>query len=158
MGFLTLALHTRIQPSSSPLDPVVPSFRALSGRLKFTVRRHQFNKDSLPQTLACSAGGKRRGCTRRRRRQSASSSRLSSFTHLTLDSLGPPQGEARRKDLPLSETGSYLRLTDSVRGMSAGGRRRGCYCRVLEQLQGPTGGRGPMSEVPLYGRQPASFR
>ena len=118
MGFLTLALHTRIQPSSSPLDPVVPSFRALSGRLKFTVRRHQFNKDSLPQTLACSAGGKRRGCTRRRRRQSASSSRLSSFTHLTFDSLGPPQGEARRKDLPLSETGSYLRLIDSVSGMS----------------------------------------
>ena len=24
------------------------SFRALSGRLKFTVRRHKFNKDSLP--------------------------------------------------------------------------------------------------------------
>jgi len=29
---------------------------------------------------------------------SASSSRLVSFTHLTFDSLGPPQGEARRKD------------------------------------------------------------
>ena len=29
---------------------------------------------------------------------SASSSRLFSFTHLTFDSLGPPQGEARRKD------------------------------------------------------------
>ena len=28
--------------------PVVPSFRALSGRLKFTVRRHKFNKYSLP--------------------------------------------------------------------------------------------------------------
>jgi len=26
---------------------VDPSFRALSGRLKFTVRRHKFNKDSL---------------------------------------------------------------------------------------------------------------
>ena len=24
-----------------------PSFRALSGHLKFTVRRHEFNKDSL---------------------------------------------------------------------------------------------------------------
>jgi len=35
--------------SSSLLGPVVPSFRALSGRLKFTVRRHKFNKDSLPQ-------------------------------------------------------------------------------------------------------------
>ena len=29
------------------LGPVDPSFRALSGRLKFTVRRHKFNKDSL---------------------------------------------------------------------------------------------------------------
>ena len=28
--------------------PVDPSFRALSGRLKFTVRRHKFNKDSPP--------------------------------------------------------------------------------------------------------------
>ena len=33
--------------SSRLLGPVVPSFRALSGRLKFTVRRHKFNKDSL---------------------------------------------------------------------------------------------------------------
>ena len=33
--------------SSSLLGPVVPSFRALSGRLKFTVRRHKFNKYSL---------------------------------------------------------------------------------------------------------------
>ena len=31
----------------SPLGPVNPSFRALSGRLKFTVRRHKFNKDSI---------------------------------------------------------------------------------------------------------------
>jgi len=29
------------------LGPVVPSFRALPGRLKFTVRRHKFNEDSL---------------------------------------------------------------------------------------------------------------
>jgi len=28
----------------SPLSPAHPSFRALSGRLKFTVRRHKFNK------------------------------------------------------------------------------------------------------------------
>ena len=33
--------------SSSLLGPVDSSFRALSGRLKFTVRRHNFNKDSL---------------------------------------------------------------------------------------------------------------
>ena len=26
---------------------VVPSYQALSGRLKFTVRRHEFNKDGL---------------------------------------------------------------------------------------------------------------
>jgi len=30
--------------SSSLLGPAVPSFRALSGRLKFTVGRHKFNK------------------------------------------------------------------------------------------------------------------
>jgi len=29
------------------LGPVDPSFRALSGRRKFTVRRHKFNKDIL---------------------------------------------------------------------------------------------------------------
>ena len=33
--------------SLSLLGPVDPSFRALSGRLKFTVRRHKFNKDSF---------------------------------------------------------------------------------------------------------------
>ena len=40
--------------SSSLLGPVHPSFRALSGRLKLTVRRHKFNEDS-PST----AGGVR---------------------------------------------------------------------------------------------------
>ena len=30
-----------------------PSFRALSGRLQFTVRRHKFNKDSSIQGLGC---------------------------------------------------------------------------------------------------------
>ena len=37
----------------SPSGPVDPSFRALSGRLKFTVRRHKFNKgflSSLPHS------------------------------------------------------------------------------------------------------------
>ena len=29
------------------LSPLDPSFRALSGRLKLTVRRHKFNKDSV---------------------------------------------------------------------------------------------------------------
>ena len=29
------------------LGPAIPSFRALSGRLKFTVRPHKFNQDSL---------------------------------------------------------------------------------------------------------------
>jgi len=33
--------------SSSLVGPVVSSIRALSGRLKFTVRRHKFNKDFL---------------------------------------------------------------------------------------------------------------
>ena len=33
--------------SPSLVGPVDPSFRALSGRLKFTVRRHKFNTDSI---------------------------------------------------------------------------------------------------------------
>ena len=32
----------------SAVGPADPSFRALSGRLKFTVRRRKFNKDVLP--------------------------------------------------------------------------------------------------------------
>ena len=42
------------QVSSRLLGPVDPSFRALSGRLKFTVRRHTFNKDSpfLPRVAS----------------------------------------------------------------------------------------------------------
>ena len=39
---------------SSLLGPVDPSFRALSGRLKFTVQRHKFNIDSL----SCGADGR----------------------------------------------------------------------------------------------------
>ena len=46
------------------VDPVDPSFRALSGRLNFTVRRHKFNKDSL------SAQFQRCAARRRRRRRS----------------------------------------------------------------------------------------
>jgi len=34
-------------PLVSLLGPVDPPFRALSGRLKLTIRRHKFNKDSL---------------------------------------------------------------------------------------------------------------
>jgi len=47
--------------SSSLLGPAVPSFRALSGRFTFTVRRHKFNKYSVPSRggssvlLACTA-------------------------------------------------------------------------------------------------------
>jgi hypothetical protein len=33
--------------SDGLLSPVDPSFRALSGRLKFTVRRHNFNEDDF---------------------------------------------------------------------------------------------------------------
>jgi len=33
-----------------PLGPVDPSFRALSGRPKFTIRRHKFNKNSLSRS------------------------------------------------------------------------------------------------------------
>ena len=49
---LFVAFRIYIVYRQSLLGPVDPSFRALSGRLKFTVRRHQFNKDSL-------SGGKR---------------------------------------------------------------------------------------------------
>ena len=35
----------------SPLGPVDPSFRALSGRVEFLVRRHKFNKDCLLSQL-----------------------------------------------------------------------------------------------------------
>ena len=37
----------RHRVSSSLLSPVDPSFRALSGRLKFAVRRHKFHEESL---------------------------------------------------------------------------------------------------------------
>jgi len=37
--------------SSSLLGPVAPSFRALSGRLKFTVRRHKFNTDLIAGSI-----------------------------------------------------------------------------------------------------------
>ena len=36
----------------SPLVPVDPSFRALSGRVEFMVRRHKFNKDNLSSSSA----------------------------------------------------------------------------------------------------------
>ena len=38
---------SNFEVSSSLLGPAGPSFQALSGRLKFTVRRHKFNNDSL---------------------------------------------------------------------------------------------------------------
>ena len=44
-------LYAYIVDRQSPLGPVDPSFRALSGRLKFTVRHHKFNKDSLSDYL-----------------------------------------------------------------------------------------------------------
>ena len=36
------------EPQNNRSGPVDPSFRALSGRLEFAVRRQGFNKDSLP--------------------------------------------------------------------------------------------------------------
>ena len=41
---------------ASLLGPEVPSFRALSGRLECTVRRHKSNKDSLASQERDSAG------------------------------------------------------------------------------------------------------
>ena len=41
------------------VGPVDPSFGALSGRLKFTGRRHKFNKDSLSSRMSrISFGGR----------------------------------------------------------------------------------------------------
>ena len=37
---------------------MVPSFRALSERLKFTVRRHKLNNDSLPEAGGTTRGGR----------------------------------------------------------------------------------------------------
>ena len=44
---LFVAYRSFIVHRQCPLDPVDPLFEALSGRLKFTVRRHKFSKDSL---------------------------------------------------------------------------------------------------------------
>ena len=49
-----------LRRSFSLLGPAVPSFPALSGRLKFTVRRHKFNKDSLPSLNGFRVGRSRR--------------------------------------------------------------------------------------------------
>ena len=50
-GSLFVAYRFYIVYRQSPLGPVDPSFRALSGRPKFTVRRHNFSKDSSLLTL-----------------------------------------------------------------------------------------------------------
>ena len=47
---ITLSLSQRLQPAPKLTKQIVPfetSFRALSGRLKFPVRLHTFNKDHL---------------------------------------------------------------------------------------------------------------
>jgi len=46
------AARTLYRVSASLLGPADPSFRALSGGLKLTVRRHNFNKDSPPVVRA----------------------------------------------------------------------------------------------------------
>jgi len=46
-GVETLSVYDSTLCIVKSLGPVVPSFRALSGPLEFTVRRHKFNKDSL---------------------------------------------------------------------------------------------------------------
>jgi len=54
IGWHLWEINLRFAPGLPPgwtLGHVDPSFRALSGRLKFTVRRHNFNKDSPSTTL-----------------------------------------------------------------------------------------------------------
>ena len=47
VGLVFVAYRMYIVYRQSLLGPVVPSIRALSGRLKFAVRRHKFDEDSL---------------------------------------------------------------------------------------------------------------
>ena len=56
----------RLLPATKPcpsfgslLGPVVPSFSALFGHLKFTALRHKSNKDSLPSADPRSTGAPR---------------------------------------------------------------------------------------------------
>ena len=53
-----LAQEVLHRASSSLLGPEDPSFRALPGRLKSTVRRHTFNNDSLSGARAGAGGAK----------------------------------------------------------------------------------------------------
>ena len=46
-------------PRGCDVEPSCPSFRALPGRLKFTVRRHQFNEDFLSRALCGGAVSRR---------------------------------------------------------------------------------------------------
>ena len=94
-----------------------PSFRALSGRLKFTVRRHKFNRDSLfsRQARRPPQGGHHLprdrswtpACLRRRGTASSGSSRLSlglvckahrHFYHSTLGLRVIKKKKRRRRD------------------------------------------------------------
>ena len=53
LPFISASNAITITLQASLFNPVDPSFRALSGRLKFTIRRHKFNKESVPcKTLA----------------------------------------------------------------------------------------------------------
>ena len=47
VGVLTFSDHLIDTMRQSHLGPVDPSFRAISGRLKFTVRRLKIDKDSF---------------------------------------------------------------------------------------------------------------
>ena len=71
----------------SPLGPVDPSFRALSGRVEFLVRRHKFNKDILPVRQWRAERGEARSVLRGRRgyrrRYLDSLSEGTPITHLT---------------------------------------------------------------------------
>jgi len=63
------------------LSPVVPSFRALSGRLKLTVRRHKFNKDSLSVVVVSGSCQRRFG-----RKQRENSLLITYWSESTLSS------------------------------------------------------------------------
>ena len=101
----------------SPLGPVDPSFRALPGRLKFTVRRHKCNKDFL------SAGG----VGRVGQRQVAARHRQVFFFFLTLVT-GPRRSlSLKLRDTRVDEPQIRARLrssgTDEERSAGTLGRR-----------------------------------
>ena len=74
---------------------------------------------------------------------SASSSRLFTFTHLTFDSLGPPRGEAHRKDVLDPKPSNEKRLISNVEMYQSNKMTglAGAEQKVLDRRERGEGGR-----------------